>query len=114
MWTPRYLICFGCQLKLKFRLNSFSVSFGRHIFRASDLVWFILNPDILLHFSNRSNRFGREVRGLEIKSKISSACRITLWDCECIVIPVISGLLRICAARGSIHRANKRGDNGHP
>ncbi|MEE6514055.1 hypothetical protein FKM82_022015 [Ascaphus truei] len=78
IWTPRYLMYFFCQLNLKFSCKSFSVCLGRLMLRASDLDWFILNPESRENLSNRSNRFGREVRGFVTIKRMSSAYRAAL------------------------------------
>ncbi|MEE6526289.1 hypothetical protein FKM82_026842 [Ascaphus truei] len=44
----------------------------------------------------------------------SSAYRAALYSCSPIEIPEMSGLFRMCAARGSTHSANSSGDSGHP
>ncbi|MEE6519111.1 hypothetical protein FKM82_030589 [Ascaphus truei] len=84
------------------------------MFKASDFAWLILNPDTALNSPNILKTFGREVRGCDIVSITSSAYRATLCGCSPICIPVMFGLRRICAARGSIHKAKSRGDRGQP
>ncbi|MEE6520458.1 hypothetical protein FKM82_018343 [Ascaphus truei] len=114
MSTPKYFTpCFG-QLKLKLICINFSVSFGRLIFRASDLDWLILKPEMLWNFPNKLKRFGKEVRGLEIVNNTSSGYSATLCVCVPVSTPLTSVLFLIWAAKGSMHNANKRGDNGHP
>ncbi|MEE6516768.1 hypothetical protein FKM82_026479 [Ascaphus truei] len=52
--------------------------------------------------------------GLVRVRMMSSAYKATLCSWEWICTPEISALFRICAASGSMHKANSRGESRHP
>lgn len=57
---------------------------------------------------------GKEVEGAVQYSKMSSACKLILWQCEFVWITVMLVFCLMAEASGSMKSAKRSDDNGHP
>ena len=111
---PKYGRDLVDQAKGKYSCRWVTSEGGRDTLRAIDLDWFTSRPETLANSSRIRMRFGSEMRGDVINKRASSANRQILWEVEATSNPLTSGLDLIKAAKGSIAKANIKGDRGHP
>lgn len=60
------------------------------------------------------SKFGNEMIGWVMNRSISSAYMLSLYELLDEVYPLISGCFRMAVSRGSIVRANRRGERRYP
>lgn len=112
-WIPRCLIASRFHWKGKLFWWCVTVSCGRVILRAWDLLMLVLKIDRCWKSSKSFKRFGIDACGSLRNSKILSA-KANLYVRPAMGMPLMSSLALRQHKRGSRVRTKRIGESGHP